>query len=71
MPKKGGDELLSLKQAADIAKYEVSALRRLAIAGKVPARKIGNQWVVVRADLDKWMTTPDYHPSKGRPPKRR
>ena len=63
------DELLSLAQAAEITRYEVSALRRLAIAGRLPARKVGNHWTITRSQLAKWMQSPSYHPGKGRPKK--
>lgn len=58
-------KLLSLAEAAEISKYEASALRRLAIKGNLPAQKIGKQWVISRAKLDKWMASEDYHPGKG------
>lgn len=69
MPKKD-DEMLSITQAADIAKYDPSAIRRLVLGGKLPAKKIGNQWTIARRDLDKWMSGKDYHPGAGRPRKK-
>lgn len=61
------DELLSLSQAAEIARYKPGALRTLALQGKFPARKVGKQWTITRSQLEKWMQGPDYHPGKGRP----
>jgi excisionase family DNA binding protein len=51
------------------AGYDPSALRRLAIDGKIPARKIGKQWVIAREDLEKWMAGKGYRPRSGRPRK--
>jgi len=62
--------MLSIVQAAEIAKYESSAIRRLILKGKLPAEKIGSQWVIARRDLDKWMSSDSYHPGAGRPRKK-
>lgn len=62
-----GDKLLSLSEAATIAGYEVSALRRLAIKGVFPAEKVGNQWTILDSKLREWMNSENYHQGKGRP----
>jgi hypothetical protein len=66
---KGETKMLSLAQAAERSGYEVSALRRLAINDKFPAQKIGNQWVVSEAKLEKWMSSADFRKKQGRPKK--
>ncbi len=65
----GEDELLTVTQAAGIAGVDVSTLRRAAVAGRIKATKLGNQWVVTRGNLEKWMESPAHNPNKG--PKRK
>lgn len=66
------DELLSLTEAAEIAKYDPGSLRALAIARKFPARKVGKQWTITRQALERWMQSEHYRPGqKGRPSKNR
>jgi excisionase family DNA binding protein len=67
--KKGGGELLSLAQAAEISGVSTATLRRAAIAGRLIAAKLGSQWVVTRENLNKWMQSPAHNPNKG--PKRK
>lgn len=68
MPKE--DKLLSLNEAAEQSGYEVSALRRLAILKRLPAKKVGRQWVITQSQLNKFMSSENYRPKQvGRPRK--
>jgi excisionase family DNA binding protein len=40
-----------LNEAADFLKMHRESLRRLAISGDVPARKVGKKWVFIREHL--------------------
>jgi excisionase family DNA binding protein len=40
-----------LNEAADFLKMHRESLRRLAISGEVPARKVGKKWVFIREHL--------------------
>jgi excisionase family DNA binding protein len=45
------DDLLTAKQAAEALGIKESRVRQLALAGVLPARHIGRDWVIRRADL--------------------
>lgn len=45
------DSLLSIEEVAEILDKSVATVRRWCVAGKLPARKSGRQWVIRRADL--------------------
>ncbi len=66
----GDDELLSLVDAGKMTGYDPSALRRLAIAKKFPAAKIGGRWITTRRKVKRWMESDQYHPGGGRPKKK-
>jgi hypothetical protein len=67
---KEDDKLLSLTEAATIANYNPASLRKAVLSGRLPAKKIGNQWTITQDDLSKWMNSEDYHTRRGRPNKR-
>ena len=46
-----GQELLSLKDAAELSPYSADYLNLLARKSKLRARKIGRDWLITRADL--------------------
>ena len=50
-----GEELLSLRQAAQQSGLSTSRLRRLAAKGTLQARKAGAYWVVTSAALKAFM----------------
>jgi excisionase family DNA binding protein len=57
--------LLSTTQAADILGVKQARVRQLILAGRLPARKIGRDWVIRQKDLELVMVRP-----VGRPPKK-
>jgi excisionase family DNA binding protein len=44
-------EWLTTKQAAELIGYNAEYIRKLAQAGRIPAQKLGRDWVIRRADL--------------------
>ena len=44
-------ELLSLKEAAELTPYSADYLNLLARKGKIKARKIGRDWLITKSDL--------------------
>jgi excisionase family DNA binding protein len=40
-----------LNEAADFLKMHCESLRRLAVSGEIPARKVGKRWVFIREHL--------------------
>jgi excisionase family DNA binding protein len=44
-------ELLSLKDAAELTPYSPDYLNLLARKGKIRARKIGRDWLITKSDL--------------------
>ena len=44
-------QTLNLKEAADLLKLHHEVLRRKAVAGEVPGRKVGKKWVFVEEHL--------------------
>lgn len=50
--------LLTVTQAAALADCNVSYIRAEIDAGRLPAEKIGNQWVITREAFDTWIQNP-------------
>ena len=50
--------LLTVTQAATLAACNVSYIRAEIAAGRLPAKKIGSQWVITRENFDQWMKKP-------------
>ena len=44
-------EWLTTKQAAELIGYNPNYLRYLVEAGKLPAQKLGRDWIIQQADL--------------------
>lgn len=71
MRRKDGNGLLTLNDAAAIAKRDASTLRRQIHLKKLQATKFGRDWLVTREALDAYMKSPSYSDKKsqGRRPK--
>lgn len=59
------DDLLTLIEAATVSGYTAERLRQLADRKKLPAKKYGNQWLVERGALTRFLA--GYQPTTGRP----
>lgn len=46
---------VSIKEAAKMLDLSEMTVRRMVKAGKMPAKKIGQQWRIPVADLEKWL----------------
>jgi excisionase family DNA binding protein len=55
----GGEEVLTLGQAAELLKLPDSTLRARALAGDLPGRKFGEEWRFSRAALLEWLAQGD------------
>jgi excisionase family DNA binding protein len=53
-PTEGG-EVLTLSQAGELLQVEETALEKLAEAGEVPGRKVGDEWRFARSALIEWL----------------
>jgi hypothetical protein len=60
--------LLTLTEAAVIAKRETSSLRRAIQRGDLKATKKGKTWLVLPKELQRWIDDPTMH-IRGKPPK--
>ena len=47
-------DILTGKEAAEILRISSRTFLRLVKSGKLPARKVGDQWRVERAELEQW-----------------
>ena len=47
-------QVMTSVEAADYLKMHVKTVCRLAKEGKIPARKVGSEWRVLRPVLDRW-----------------
>lgn len=54
-------ELLSLKDAAAIARKTPNTLLVAIRKDKLAGTRMGRDWFVTRADLDKWLADPAMH----------
>lgn len=63
------EELLTTEQAAEALRISPMRVRQLAQSGQLPARRLGRDWVIRRADLDAARTrnTQVGRPRKGQP----
>jgi len=48
-------EVLTLQEAAEFLRCSADTVKRYALAGALPASKIGRQWRFRRQDLDAWL----------------
>lgn len=51
----GGGEVLTPAQAAELLQVDEKALEGLAEGGKIPARKLGDEWRFARSALLEWL----------------
>lgn len=49
------EDVLTLKEAADLLKVSIYILGREARAGRIPARRVGGRWRFLRKKLAAWM----------------
>jgi excisionase family DNA binding protein len=56
----GGEppDVLTVEQAAELLQLSAKTLKRLAQAGRVPGRRVGNQWRFSRRTLMDWLAGP-------------
>lgn len=52
-------DVLTVEQAAELLQLSGKTLKRLAQAGRVPGRRVGNQWRFSRAALMDWVAGTD------------
>ena len=51
-----GKEILTIEEAAELLKIGKRSIYKLAMAKKIPAKKVLNKWRFVRNDLIKWVS---------------
>lgn len=52
-------DVLTVEQAAELLQLSSKTLKRLAQAGRVPGRRVGNQWRFSRQALMDWLAGKD------------
>lgn len=52
------NNLLTVTQAATLAACNRSYIKAEIAAGRLPASKIGSQWIIAAADFEAWMANP-------------
>ncbi len=52
-------DVLTVEQAADLLQLSGKTLKRLAQAGRIPGRRVGNQWRFSRQALMDWLAGKD------------
>jgi excisionase family DNA binding protein len=52
-------EVMNTEQAAEFLQIEEAVVLKLATAGKLPGRKLGDAWRFSRAALVTWLSTPE------------
>jgi excisionase family DNA binding protein len=50
------EHVLTVKQVAQYLQVNERTIYRMAVAGKMPAFKIGNTWRIRESDLNAWIT---------------
>ncbi len=69
----GGEEVLTLEEAAELLRAPVDAVREAAVAGELPARQLAREWRFSRAALLAWLAgdrTPQATTGSPPPPRR-
>jgi excisionase family DNA binding protein len=65
-----GSELLTLQEAAARLRVSKNTVYKLCRRGQIPSCKVGRQWRIRAADLDRWLSQPpsplDARPGAGR-----
>ena len=51
--------VLTLEEAAELLRLDVTEMRKLATSGEIPGRKVGDQWRFSRAGLLNWLSGND------------
>ena len=59
-------DLVGVTQAAALKGVTDAAVRHAIRAGRLPAIRIGSQWVIKRVNLDEWLPNPRFAGRKGR-----
>ena len=49
------DEILTIRQVAELLKINEKTTYKLASEGKIPGFKVGGSWRFRRSDLDRWI----------------
>ncbi|MBA2630336.1 MAG: helix-turn-helix domain-containing protein [Thermoleophilaceae bacterium] len=52
-------DVLTVEQAAELLQLSGKTLKRLAQAGRIPGRRVGNQWRFSRQGLMDWLAGKD------------
>ncbi len=52
-------DVLTVEQAAELLQLSTKTLKRLSQAGRVPGRRVGNQWRFSRQALMDWLAGKD------------
>jgi excisionase family DNA binding protein len=52
------DEILTIQEAAALLKFCTHTIAKLAMAGKIPAKKLGGQWRFSRLALEQFIAAP-------------
>jgi len=50
-------EVLDPKEVAEFLKFSTRKVVRLLATGELPGKKIGNQWRILRVELDRYLVT--------------
>jgi len=51
-----GKEILTIEEAAELMRIGSRSMYKLAMAKKIPAKKVLNKWRFVREDLINWVS---------------
>ena len=58
-------KILNTKQAAKILKVNDSRVRQFILSGRLPAKKVGRDWIILEKDLEKVADRKHGRPKKG------
>ena len=53
------DDLLTAQEVADYLGLHLVTVRDMLRTGKLPGRKVGREWRVLRSELDAWLRQPE------------
>lgn len=53
------DEVLTTEEVAQFLKIDKQTVRELLRLRKLPGRKVGRDWRVLRSELDAWLRQPE------------
>ncbi len=66
-PRPKTQDLLTIPQAARRLGLDVSMVRRYCAGGRIPAQRIGRDWLIRAQDLDRFIRRPSGRPAKPAP----